>query len=214
MPHENWRCAGLLAGSSVLAGAPPEDVDEHRPDIAPVFQMGEEDSTMAMQRYTLTTAGGARTADTWYDTTTDGDTAVITLPDAPAIWLIHRPHAQVYWQACGQRSCRWGDRAPIAGHVHPRLMGVTADRTIAPTHASKAVKASRRGSPSPDGQAHDARSTPGGPHGRRYGTQHPSSWARWKPSRPSTYDGGPREDTNAQDFTRFTARYSSQGKHP
>ena len=160
MPHENWRCAGLLAGSSVLAGAPPEDVDEHRPDIAPVFQMGEEDSTMAMQRYTLTTAGGARTVDTWYDTTTDGDTAVITLPDAPAIWLIHRPHAQGVsagvWAALLQVGGPHSDRWPCP----PSSMGVTADQTIAPTHASKAVKASRRGSPSPDGQAHDARSTP------------------------------------------------------
>ena len=85
---------------------------------------------MAVQRYQFTAAGGTRTVDTWYNTTTDGDTAVIALPDAPAVWLIHRPHAQVYWQtesargltlsladacqrltmvqACGQRSTRHG----------------------------------------------------------------------------------------------------------
>ena len=68
------------------------------------MQTGEEESTMAVQRYQLTAAGGARTVDTWYNTTTDGDTAVIALPDAPAVWLIHRPHAQVYWQ----RSTRHG----------------------------------------------------------------------------------------------------------
>jgi len=94
---------------------------------------------MAMQRSQRTAAGGAQTVETWYATTTDGDTAVLVLPDAPPIWLIHRPHAQVYWQtagrrrltlsladvrqrlamvqAWGRRSCRWGARTPVAGYA-------------------------------------------------------------------------------------------------
>ena len=58
---------------------------------------------MAVQRYQLTAAGGTRAVDTWYVTTTDGDTAVLALPDAPAIWLVHRPHEQVYWRTEGRR---------------------------------------------------------------------------------------------------------------
>jgi hypothetical protein len=41
--------------------------------------------------------------DTWYATTTEGDTAMIALPDAPAIWLVHRPHGHVYWWTEGGR---------------------------------------------------------------------------------------------------------------
>ena len=109
---------------------------------------------MALQRYQRTAAGGARTVD-WYATTTDGDTAVVALPDAPPIWLIHRSHTQVYWQTegrrgltlsladarqrlamvqvCGRRSCRWGARTPVSGHVSHCTIRGTADQTIA-TH--------------------------------------------------------------------------------
>ena len=122
---------------------------------------------MAMQRSQRTVAGGARTVDTWYATTTDGDTAVLALPDAPPIWLIHRPHAQVYWQtegrrgltlsladarqrlamvqACGRRSWRWGARTPVSGHAHHGTMGVTADQTIATPKEPQAVRTSRGG---------------------------------------------------------------------
>ena len=128
---------------------PPQDADGCRPDIAPVFQTDEEDNTMTMQRSQLTAAGGTRTVAMWYATTTDGDTAVIALPDTPVIWLVHRPHAQVYWQTEGERgltlsladarqrlamvqACGRQERTPVAGHAHHRLMGVTADWTIAP----------------------------------------------------------------------------------
>ena len=104
---------------------------------------------MTMQRSQLTVAGGAHTVAMWYATTTDGDTAVIALPDTPVIWLVHRPHAQVYWQTEGGRgltlsladarqrlamvqACGRQERTPVAGHAHHRLMGVTADWTIAP----------------------------------------------------------------------------------
>jgi|GraSoiStandDraft_55_1057291.scaffolds.fasta_scaffold321476_2 hypothetical protein len=122
---------------------------------------------MALQRYQLTAAGGARTVDTWYATTTDGDTAVLALPDAPPIWLIHRPHAQVYWQTegrrgltlsladarqrlamvqvCGRRACRWGERTPVSGHVSHCTIGGTADQTIATHKEHQAVRASRGG---------------------------------------------------------------------
>ena len=122
---------------------------------------------MAMQRSQRTVAGGARTVDTWYATTTDGDTAVVALPDAPPIWLIHRPHAQVYWQTegrrgltlsladarqrlamvqvCGRRSCRWGARTPVSGHASHGTMGVTADQTIATHKEHQAVRTSRWG---------------------------------------------------------------------
>ena len=122
---------------------------------------------MALQRYQLTAAGGARTVDTWYATTTDGDTAVLALPDAPPIWLIHRPHAQVYWQteggrgltlsladarqrlamvqACGRRSCRWGERTPVSSHAYNCTMGGTADQMSTTHKEHQAVWASRGG---------------------------------------------------------------------
>ena len=50
-----------------------------------------------------TAAGVAQAVDTWYATTTDGDTVMVALPNAPAIWLVHRPHEHVYWQTEGRR---------------------------------------------------------------------------------------------------------------
>ena len=118
---------------------------------------------MIGQRSPLPAPCGAWTVDTWYATTTDGDTAVIALPDTPVIWLVHRPHAQVYWQteggrglilsladarqrlamvqACGRRSRGRQERPPVAGPAHHRLMEVTADWTIAPPREPKAVRA-------------------------------------------------------------------------
>jgi len=62
-----------------------------------------EEVVMTEPRSQCTTAGVAQAVDTWYATTTDGDTVVLAFPDAPAIWLVHRPHAQVYWQTEGRR---------------------------------------------------------------------------------------------------------------
>ena len=50
-----------------------------------------------------TAAHITHTVDTWYATTTDGDTALIALPDTPTIWLVHQPHAHVYWRTAGRR---------------------------------------------------------------------------------------------------------------
>jgi len=122
---------------------------------------------MTEHRVLPTAARVTQTVDTWYATTTDGDTAVLALPDAPPIWLIHRPHAQVYWQtegrrgltlslaaarqrlamvqACGRRSCKWGARTPVSGHASHGTMGVTADQTIATHKEHQAVRASRGG---------------------------------------------------------------------
>jgi hypothetical protein len=58
---------------------------------------------MAVQRSQLTAAHGPCAVDTWYATTTEGDTAIIALPDTPTVWLVHRPHAQVYWWTTGRR---------------------------------------------------------------------------------------------------------------
>ena len=58
---------------------------------------------MSAQPSRLTTANLADTIDAWYAATTDGDITVITLPDAPAIYLTHQPHAQVRWQTAGRK---------------------------------------------------------------------------------------------------------------
>ena len=58
---------------------------------------------MAGQPWQLTAVDGPQEMATWYATTTDGDTAVLALPDTPAIWLVQQPHAQVYWWTAGQR---------------------------------------------------------------------------------------------------------------
>ena len=58
---------------------------------------------MSAQRSELITASHAGAIDAWYNTTRDGDTAVITLPDAPAIYLIHQPHARVRWRTEGRK---------------------------------------------------------------------------------------------------------------
>ena len=58
---------------------------------------------MSAQRSERITASFAGTIDAWYNATRDGDTAVITLPDAPAIYLIHQPHAQVRWRTEGRK---------------------------------------------------------------------------------------------------------------
>ena len=52
-------------------------------------------------QFTPTTLAGA--LDAWYAATTDGDTTVITLPDTPAIYLTHQPHAQVRWRTAGRK---------------------------------------------------------------------------------------------------------------
>jgi len=58
---------------------------------------------MSAQPSRLTTANLADTIDAWYAATTDGDITVITLPDAPAIYLTHQPHAQVRWRTAGRK---------------------------------------------------------------------------------------------------------------
>jgi len=51
----------------------------------------------------LSTANLASALDAWYSATTDGDTAVLTLPDEPAIYLIHQPRGQVRWRTEGRK---------------------------------------------------------------------------------------------------------------
>ena len=59
---------------------------------------------MSTQRFDRITASLAGAIDAWYNATiVDGDTAIITLPDAPAIYLIHQPHAQVRWRTEGRK---------------------------------------------------------------------------------------------------------------
>jgi len=58
---------------------------------------------MSAQWSQLTTATLAGAIDAWYAATTNGDTTVITLPDAPAIYLTHQPHAQVRWRTAGRK---------------------------------------------------------------------------------------------------------------
>ena len=58
---------------------------------------------MDAQRSQLTPATLAGAIDAWYAAITDGDTAVITLPDAPAIYLTHQPHEQVRWRTEGRK---------------------------------------------------------------------------------------------------------------
>ena len=58
---------------------------------------------MSTQRFDRITASLAGAIDAWYNVTIDGDTAIITLPDAPAISLIHQPHEQVRWRTEGRK---------------------------------------------------------------------------------------------------------------
>ena len=58
---------------------------------------------MSAQQSRLTTANLADAIDAWYAATTDGAITVITLPDAPAIYLTHQPHAQVRWRTAGRK---------------------------------------------------------------------------------------------------------------
>ena len=58
---------------------------------------------MSTQRSAGVTARLAGAIDAWYHATIDGDTVVITLPDAPAIYLIHQPHEQVRWRTEGRK---------------------------------------------------------------------------------------------------------------
>jgi hypothetical protein len=62
-----------------------------------------EDVPMSAPQSRLTTANLADAIDAWYAATTDGATTVITLPDAPAIYLTHQPHAQVRWRTAGRK---------------------------------------------------------------------------------------------------------------
>ena len=65
--------------------------------------MDAEEVSMDAQRSQLTRATLAGAIDAWYTATTDGDTTVITLPEAPAIYLTHQPHAQVRWRTAGRK---------------------------------------------------------------------------------------------------------------
>jgi len=58
---------------------------------------------MSAQQSRLTSAHLVDAIDAWYAATTDGATTVITLPDAPAIYLTHQPHAQVRWRTAGRK---------------------------------------------------------------------------------------------------------------
>ena len=58
---------------------------------------------MSAQHPQPMTASLASAIDAWYAATTDGDTTVITLSDAPAIYLTHQPHAQVRWRTAGRK---------------------------------------------------------------------------------------------------------------
>ena len=58
---------------------------------------------MSAQRFQRTVTNLASAIDAWYTATPDGATAVITLPDAPAIYLTHQPHAQVRCRTEGRK---------------------------------------------------------------------------------------------------------------
>jgi len=58
---------------------------------------------MTAQRYHGETAGACRMVDAWYSVSRNSDSAVITLPDAPAIYLTHQPHEQVRWRTEGRK---------------------------------------------------------------------------------------------------------------
>jgi hypothetical protein len=47
--------------------------------------------------------GASRIVDAWYYSSRNGDSAAITLPGAPAIYLIHMPHGQVRWRTEGRK---------------------------------------------------------------------------------------------------------------
>ena len=44
-----------------------------------------------------------RMVDAWYFSSRDGDSAVVTLPNTPAIYLTHMPHQQVRWRTEGRK---------------------------------------------------------------------------------------------------------------
>src|SRR5262245_25651072 len=58
---------------------------------------------MTAPRSPGTAASVAQAVDTRDATTTDGDTVVLALPNAPAIRRVHRPHAQGSRQTAGRR---------------------------------------------------------------------------------------------------------------
>jgi hypothetical protein len=92
---------------------------------------------MTEHRLQHTTAKVAQAVDTWYATTTDGDTAMIALPDTPALWLVHRPHDQVYWQTEGRSGLTLSlvnarqRLAMVQGHRHSPGTAVVALRAAA-----------------------------------------------------------------------------------
>jgi len=44
-----------------------------------------------------------RMVDAWYFSSSDGERAVVTLPNTPAIYLTHMPHQQVRWRTEGRK---------------------------------------------------------------------------------------------------------------
>src|SRR5262245_37875533 len=75
-----------------------------RPGIAPDWASPQaEDLSMSAQHPQPMTASLASAIAAWYAATTDGDTTIITLPDAPAISLTHQPHEQVRWRTEGRK---------------------------------------------------------------------------------------------------------------
>jgi len=44
-----------------------------------------------------------RMVDAWYFSSRDGESAVVTLPNTPAIYLTHMPHQQVRWRTEGRK---------------------------------------------------------------------------------------------------------------
>jgi len=44
-----------------------------------------------------------RMVDVWYFSSRDGDSAVVTLPNTPTIYLTHMPHQQVRWRTEGRK---------------------------------------------------------------------------------------------------------------
>jgi len=58
---------------------------------------------MSAQRSSHEVVSVSRMVDAWYFASRDGDSAVVTLPNTPAIYLTHMPHEQVRWRTEGRK---------------------------------------------------------------------------------------------------------------
>src|SRR5262249_14520210 len=100
--HLRAQSVAAIARLTQFRLPPPGEVPQ--PETAPDCALSHaEDVAMTAPPSPREAEGIGRLVDAWYSASRIGDTTVLTLPDAPAIYLTHQPREQVRWRTEGRK---------------------------------------------------------------------------------------------------------------